>query len=131
MIWINLVVYFFITVTPADKYEVVGTYSISRKGRYNSTSWSTTTIKLNCDSTVSFTTRTHGGLNSWNGTWTSDKDTLTVEIKPIITEDSKEYFGRWDKVTRFLIRRNKLTTIDMNGNLTKENFKRIEEKDCF
>jgi len=130
MIWINILFVFITSVLPADKDGLAGTYSIRNKGRSNSTDWSTTTLEINCDSTVSLSIRTHGGLITWDGAWTNNKDTLTVTVKPIITEDGKEYFGRWDKTNLFLIRKNRLTPIDINRVTKTESYGRTGEKDC-
>ena len=145
MVWTTLIVNFLIIVVPADKSEVVGTYSSSRKG-VNSTSWSTTTLEVNCDSTVSVDLRTHGGLTQWEGFWRTHNDTLTINLKPIITEDGREYLGSWENVNQFLVGKSTLTPIvtkikgekikdddllkDLNRNLKKEKFKKIQEKRC-
>jgi len=130
MTWINLIFVFITSFSPTDRDELAGIYSIRRKSHYNGTDWSTTTLEINCDATASFSRRTHGGLITWEGTWTNNKDTLTVKIKPIITEDGKEYFGQWDKANRFLIRKNRLTPIDLNRAMKPESYKRTGDKDC-
>jgi hypothetical protein len=130
VISISLILNLLTLLSPTDRLDPVGTYSISRKGRYNSTSWSTQTLEFNCDSTVSLSRRTHGGLLSWQGSWTKKKDTLIVSVKPIITEDGKEYFGPWSKDNWFLTKRNRLTPIDPKNNLKSESYKKIDERDC-
>jgi hypothetical protein len=130
MISITLIFSLLTLLGSTDKFDSDGTYSISKKGRYNSTSWSTRTLEFNCDSTVSLSIRTHGGLLSWQGSWTYKKDTLIVNVKPIITEEGKEYFGPWNKDNWFLIKRNRLTPIDPVNNLRSESYKKIGEKDC-
>lgn len=145
MIWTTLIVSLLIAVVPGGKTDVVGTYSISKKGA-NNTSWSTTTLELNCDSTVSIDLRTHGGLTRWDGIWRTHNDTLTINLKPIITEDGKEFLGSWENVNRFLIGKSNLTPIvtkingeeikddkllkDLNRNLKEEKYKKIRNKSC-
>lgn len=145
MIWTILIVNLLIAVAPTDKTEVVGTYSISKKG-INSSTWSTTTLEVNCDSTVSVNVRTHGGLTRWEGFWRTNNDTLTINLKPIITEGGREYLGSWENVNQFLVAKNNLIPIvtkikgeeikdedllkDLNRNLKKEKYKKIEERKC-
>lgn len=145
MIWPSLIVNFFMMVMPISKVDFAGTYSLSKKGA-NSTSWSTTTLELNCDSTVSVALKTHGGLTRWEGFWKIHHDTLTINLKPAITEEGKKYLGSWDNVNQFLVGKNKLTPVvtkingekieddvllkDLNRNLKNEVYKRITEKRC-
>jgi hypothetical protein len=117
-------------ISPTDNSDPVGTYSSSRKGKYSSTSWATRTLEFNCDATVSLSYRTHGGLFQWQGSWTNNNDTLIVKVKPMITEDGKEYYGPWNKDNWFLIKRNRLTPIDPTKNVRSESYKKIDEKDC-
>jgi hypothetical protein len=146
MIWTTLIVSFLIMIIPADKQDVVGIYSLSMKGQANSTSWSISTLELNCDSTLSAHLRTHGGITRWAGFWTTHYDTLTVNVTPIVTEDGKKLLGSWENVNRFLIRKNKLIPIvtgikdreikdshllkHLNRTLKKDKYKKVEEKNC-
>jgi hypothetical protein len=145
MISTTLILNLLFLLGPSDKLDVVGTYLHSTNG-VNSTSWSTTTLELNCNSTVSVDLRTHGGRTKWEGFWRTRNDTLIVNIKPIITEEGKQYLGSWENVNQFLVRKNKLIPIitklkgeeikdpdlrrKLNRNLKKEEYKRTKETKC-
>ena len=146
MIFATLIFNLFLAVSSIDKFDVTGTYSLTRHGQPNSTIWSTTTLKVNCDSTVVVHRRTHGGQRTWEGFWTVKKDTLTINLKPIVTEDGKQYLGSWENVNQFLIRKNRLTPFvtmingkeindenlleRLNRSLKKDRYKKINEKKC-
>jgi hypothetical protein len=145
MIWTTLILNLLFLLGSSDKIDVVGTYLRSTKG-LNSTSWSTTIMELNCDSTVSVDLRIHGGQTNWKGVWRTHSDTLVVNIKPIIAEDGTQYLGSWENVNQFLVKKDYLVPIvtklkgekikdsdllrNLNRNLKKEKYKRTKNKRC-
>jgi hypothetical protein len=145
MIWTIVILNFLYVFGPGRKIDVVGSYVHSENG-VNSTSWSTSRLELNCDSTVSVDLRTHGGQTKWEGFWRTHNDTLIVNIKPIITEDGKKYLGSWGNVNQFLIGKRDLTPVVtkikgeeikdkkvlkvLNRQLKMEKYKKTLDKNC-